>query len=84
MNFPSPILFSEYPLKSETRALRQSRDQTEVHSSELQSQLDSKLAEIAALHDIIERLQKEKRQLLVELNHVQSVSNNIPGRGPVL
>lgn len=61
-------------LKSETRALRQSRDHSDVLSTELRAQLDIKLAEIAALHDIIDRLQKEKRQLLVELNHVQSRS----------
>ena len=62
-------------LRSETRALRQSREQTEVHSNELESQLEQKLSEIAALHDAVDRLQKEKRQLLVELNHVQSVSS---------
>ena len=71
-------------LRSETRALRQSREQTEVHSNELESQLEQKLSEIAALHDAVDRLQKEKRQLLVELNHVQSVSGQQSGESNAL
>ncbi|XP_067947622.1 centrosomal protein of 162 kDa-like [Watersipora subatra] len=65
-------------LKSATRALRQSKEQSQSHSHELEVQLQQKMEEIASLHGVVDRLQKEKRQLLVELNHVQSVSPNKP------
>lgn len=61
-------------LKSETRVLRKSKEVFETRTAELENHLDRKQIEIVSLHETIDRLQKEKRQLLVELNHIQAVS----------
>lgn len=60
-------------MKSETRVLRQSVEQGELMTATLEHQLKEKHNEISDLHNTVERLQKEKRQLLVELNHIQSL-----------